>query len=88
MQIDVTHRPGNSAAKVSLQPGETITAEGGAMIAMSGHMQVETTTHKKGEGSILGALKRLVSGESLFLNHFTRPVRPERFFSARPCPAT
>ena len=47
MQIDITHRPGNSAAKVSLQAGESITAEGGAMIAMSGHMQVETTTHKK-----------------------------------------
>ena len=57
MQIDITHRPGNSAAKVTLQAGESITAEGGAMIAMSGHMQVETTTHKKGEGSILGALK-------------------------------
>ena len=29
MQIDITHRPGNSAAKVSLQAGESITAEGG-----------------------------------------------------------
>ena len=71
MQINITHRPGNSAAKVSLEAGESITAEGGAMIAMSGHMQVETTTHKKDQGSILGALKRLVTGESLFLNHFT-----------------
>lgn len=71
MQIDITHRPGNSAAKVSLESGESITAEGGAMIAMSGHVQVETTTHKKDSGSILGALKRLVTGESLFLNHFT-----------------
>ena len=70
MQINITHRPGNSAAKVSLEAGESITAEGGAMIAMSGHMQVETTTHKKDQGSILGALKRLVTGESLFLNHF------------------
>ena len=71
MQINITHRPGNSAAKVSLEAGESITAEGGAMIAMSGHMQVETTTHKKDQGSILGAIKRLVTGESLFLNHFT-----------------
>ena len=71
MQIEITHQPGNSAARVSLQAGETITAEGGAMIAMSGHMQVETTTHKRDKGSIMGALKRLVTGESLFLNHFT-----------------
>ena len=32
MQIDITHRPGNSAAKVSLQAGESITAEGGAIV--------------------------------------------------------
>ena len=41
------------------------------MIAMSGHMQVETTTHKKDQGSILGALKSCFQWESLFLNHFT-----------------
>ncbi len=71
MQIDITHRPGNSAAKVSLDAGETITAEGGAMIAMSGNVSVETTTQKRDSGSILGALKRMVTGESFFLNHFT-----------------
>jgi len=80
MQIDITHRPGNSAAKVSLQAGESITAEGGAMIAMSGHMQVETTTHKKGEGSVLGALKRMVTGESFFINHFTSAGAPGEVF--------
>jgi len=80
MQIDITHRPGNSAAKVSLQTGESITAEGGAMIAMSGHMQVETTTHKKGEGSVLGALKRMVTGESFFINHFTPAGAPGEVF--------
>ena len=47
MQIEITHQPGNSAARVNLQAGETITADGGAMIAKSGHLQVETTTHKR-----------------------------------------
>jgi uncharacterized protein (AIM24 family) len=51
MQIDITHRPGNSAAKVALDAGETITAEGGAMIAMSGNVSVETTTQKRDSGS-------------------------------------
>ena len=41
------------------------------MIAMSGDMSIETTTHKKGKGSILKAAKRLLSGESFFMNHFT-----------------
>ena len=71
MQIDITNRPGNSAARVSLDAGETITAEGGAMIAMSGNVSVETTTQKRDSGSILGALKRMMTGESFFLNHFT-----------------
>jgi len=41
------------------------------MIAMSGHLGVTTTTHKKGKGGLLKAAKRLLAGESLFLNHFT-----------------
>ena len=72
MEVQIVHRPGNSAAQVRLGPTESITSEGGAMIAMSGDMRIETTTHKKkGKGSILKAAKRLLSGESFFLNHFT-----------------
>ena len=70
MDIEMLHRPGNTACKVTLQPGETCTAESGAMLAMSGNMGITTTTHKKKSGSVLKALKRAVSGESIFLNHF------------------
>lgn len=76
MQIEITHRPGNSAARVHLEAGESITAEGGAMIAMSGNVEVETTTHKKDSGSILGGLTRLLAGESFFVNHFTSSGQP------------
>jgi uncharacterized protein (TIGR00266 family) len=41
------------------------------MIAMSADVQVETTTHKRGSGSVLRAVKRLLAGESFFLNHYT-----------------
>ncbi len=70
MHIELIHRPGNTAAKVSLNPGEICTAESGAMIAMSGNMDITTSTHKKGSRGLLKALKRMVVGESLFLNHF------------------
>ena len=70
MQVELMHRPGNTAAKVILQPGETCTAESGAMIAMSGNMNITTTTHKKKSGGLLKAAKRMIAGESLFLNHF------------------
>ncbi|MDX1960790.1 MAG: TIGR00266 family protein [Leptospiraceae bacterium] len=72
MNIEIIHRPSNTAAKVILSPNESITTEAGAMIAMSGDMSIETTTYKKeGSGGILKALKRLLAGESFFLNHFT-----------------
>ena len=71
MEIDIQHRPGNSAAKIDLQSHESFTAEAGAMIAMSGDMSISTTTHKKKKGGIFKAAKRLIAGESFFLNHFT-----------------
>jgi uncharacterized protein (TIGR00266 family) len=73
VEIELVHRPGNTAARVVLGNGESITAEGGAMIAMSGDINITTSTHKRGKGSVLKAVKRLISGESIFLNHFTSP---------------
>ena len=87
MQIELQHRPGNSAAKITLQPGESITTEGGAMIAMSNHLHIETTTRQKGgSGGVLKALKRLVGGESFFLNHYTAPGAPGELYLAATLP--
>lgn len=71
MQVEIVHGPGNSAARLDLAPGETCTAEGGAMIAMSGDVAIQTTTHTKGSGNLLQAAKRLLADESFFLNHYT-----------------
>jgi uncharacterized protein (TIGR00266 family) len=70
MDIQLLHRPGNSAAKLTLDAGESVTAEAGAMIAMSADVGITTTTHKRGSGSFTKTVKRLFAGESLFLNHF------------------
>ncbi|QEY17509.1 TIGR00266 family protein [Cellvibrio sp. KY-GH-1] len=70
MKIEFVNQPGNTAAKITLAAGETCTAEAGSMIAMSGHMNITTSTHKKNSGGILKAAKRMLSGESFFLNHF------------------
>jgi uncharacterized protein (TIGR00266 family) len=71
MDVKIMHGPGNAAANINLKPGEHCTAEAGAMIAMSGDMGIETSTHKKGKGGVLKAMKRMLAGESFFLNHFT-----------------
>ena len=71
MDIEILHGPGSSAARVALESGETLTSEGGAMVSMSGDMNISTTTMKRDQGGILKAMKRMLSGESFFLNHFT-----------------
>lgn len=72
-KLDVTlrMRPGSSAAEIKLYPGQEFTAEGGAMIAMSPDVYMTTTTHKKNSGGIMKGLKRMLGGESFFLNHYT-----------------
>jgi len=71
MDIDIIQGPGNAAAQVTLANGETLVAEGGAMIAMSSDISIKTTTHQKSKGGIMSGLKRMLGGESFFLNHFT-----------------
>lgn len=73
MQYEILSRPAASVAKLTMDDGESITCEVGAMIAMTTEFEVETTTRKKGgSGGGLGkALKRMLAGESMFLNHFT-----------------
>lgn len=70
MRVEVVCGPANAAAKVSLQKGEGVTAEAGAMIAMSDGVRVETTALQRQSGGLLKALKRVLVGESFFLNHF------------------
>ncbi len=71
MQIEIQMKPGCSVAKVNLAPGEVLTSEGGAMIAMSNDVNITTTTYKKNSGGIMKGLKRMLSGENFFINHFT-----------------
>jgi uncharacterized protein (TIGR00266 family) len=72
MQHKMLCQPAATAVQFELDQGETLTCEVGAMIAMSSNLTVETTSKsRKGSGGIVKGLKRLFSGESFFLNHFT-----------------
>lgn len=81
MIVEFLHRPSNTAAKVGLEPNEKIIVEAGSMIAMSGDMNIQTTTHKKNSSSgVLSAIKRMFAGESFFLNEFTAGSRGGTLF--------
>lgn len=72
MKYELLARPAATVVKIYLDQGETFICEVGAMIAMSTKITLETTSKSKGSsGGILQGLKRMFSGESFFLNHFT-----------------
>lgn len=81
--------------EVELDPGETVIAEAGAMLFMDYGIQFET---KMGDGSnprqglfdkLLSAGSRLLTGESLFMTHFTnRGNRKAKVGFSAPYPGT
>jgi uncharacterized protein (TIGR00266 family) len=70
MKLDILHQPDSAIAKIDLDPNEELLAEAGAMVAMSSNLNVSTTLRKGKGGGILGGLKRMLAGESLFLSVF------------------
>lgn len=75
MQIDIGYRPAHSLARIQLAPGESVTAESGAMVGMSSNLQMTTGMSAPGGGGLLGGLmagfRRVLAGESWFRNTFT-----------------
>lgn len=68
MEVKVEHSPSFAVATVQLGAGESVRADGGAMIAMATDTQVET----RAAGGLLKALKRsALGGESFFLTTYT-----------------
>lgn len=74
MNIELLHQPESAIAHVTLDAGEEIVAQAGAMVAMSGNINASTTLRKGKGGGIMGGLKRMLAGESLFLSVFRAPL--------------
>ena len=81
VQHAITHGPSFAMLRVDLAPGETVVSEAGAMVAR--HQQVSMAVklnagRKAGFFAVLKALfvallRRMVGGETFFVNHFTAP---------------
>src|SRR3954451_9938307 len=70
MEIAVRHNPSFAVARMTLAPGEECRAESGAMMAMSGGVEIES----KAEGGFMKSLKRSVlSGASFFMITYRGP---------------
>ena len=88
MNAEIVCRPGSAAAKLTLGGSEHVTAEAGAMIAMSPDMTVETTTHARGQkkAKIRKAFRRMFAGESFFQNVYEAPSGGGHVTVAPPLP--
>lgn len=86
MNVELLARPANAAAKVTLGAGETLTAEGGSMIAMSDDMRVETRISKNRQGGVLRGFARRLGGEGIFMNDFTAGSRGGEIYLATALP--
>jgi uncharacterized protein (TIGR00266 family) len=78
------------AVVLSLNPGETIRAEAGAMLYMSDSIEMQTQMGTSGGGGMMGALmsglKRAVAGDSFFITTFTANGQPGQMGFAGPYP--
>src|SRR5512147_1386476 len=81
--------------EIELDPGESVVAEAGALMYMTGGIQMETifgdgSAQSKGGGlmgALLGAGRRVLTGESLFMTQFTaQGARKEQVAFAAPYP--
>lgn len=68
MKHDIQYRPSYALGIISLEAGEKIQAEAGAMVSMSDTIKMDSSVR----GGIMSGLKRsLLGGESFFINTFT-----------------
>jgi uncharacterized protein (TIGR00266 family) len=82
MKVDILHQPDSAIAKIDMAPQEELVAEAGAMVSMSGHMNVNTTLRKGKGGGVFGGLKRILAGESMFLSVFRSGTSPAEIYLA------
>lgn len=90
MQIDIEAKPSYGMAVVTLDRGETVVAESGAMAAMDSGLSVDTTFNGTGSSGFLGFLKaalaglarKFLAGETMFVNRYTATAEGQRVMLA------
>lgn len=72
MECNLKYKPAFAAIFVTLEPGESIIAEAGAMVSMDSRLTMKTEF----SGGLISALMRkFFGGESLFVNVFSNQTR-------------
>ncbi len=68
MDYQIRYKPAFATIFITLQPGESVIAEAGAMVGMDGKISMKT---QFSGGIFSGLIKKFFGGESLFVNIFS-----------------
>jgi uncharacterized protein (TIGR00266 family) len=82
MRHEIHNKPDFASLHVFLDKGEQIVTEAGAMMSMSTDLSMETNM----KGGLLGAAKRAMGGESVFMNTYTADAEAQRLDVAPAAP--
>jgi len=74
MHHEIKNKPDFASLHLFFDQGEQVVTEAGAMMGMSRALKMETNM----KGGMLGAAKRALGGESLFLNTYTAEADQQR----------
>lgn len=81
MSHEITHGPSFAMLRVDLQPGQTVVAEAGSMVARHDHVNMDVKMNAgpgaglwaKMKAFLIALIRRVIGGETFFVNHFTAP---------------
>jgi len=82
MRHEIHNKPDYASLHVWLDKGEQIITEAGAMMSMTGDLDLQTNM----KGGLLGAAKRALGGESVFMNTYTAEKDAQRLDVAPAAP--
>ena len=75
---DIQHSPAYAALTITLQAGQMVLVESGAMAAMDPWIEIKS----KVKGGLMQGLGRMLGGESLFMSEFTAQGQPGELYIA------
>jgi uncharacterized protein (TIGR00266 family) len=78
---EITHGPSFAMLRVDLQPGQTLVAEAGSMVARHQHVNMEVKMNAgrspgffaKLKAFFIAFIRKMIGGETFFVNHFSAP---------------
>lgn len=76
MELKLEYGPAYTMATAKLEQGDSIRAESGAMVGMSSGVRMETSARTKKGGLLKGLARKMLTGESFFMNTFHAEAGP------------